>query len=74
MSVGRLSWSERIGGLLVGLLLLCMLLAFVWTPHNPLTIDLGQRLHVDRQRAVIVDHAKLGDQPAVLDLALAYAD
>lgn len=41
--MGRLSWSERIGGLLVGLLLLCMLLAFVWTPHNPLAIDLGQR-------------------------------
>ena len=38
-----LSWSEKIGGLLVGLLLLAVLLAYVWTPHNPLAIDLQQR-------------------------------
>lgn len=37
------SLSERIGGLLVGLVLLAVLLAFVWTPHNPLAIDLEQR-------------------------------
>lgn len=43
MKVRRLSLSEKIGGSLVGLLLLAMLVAFVWTPHNPLAIDLQQR-------------------------------
>lgn len=38
-----LTWSERIGGGLVGLLLLVMIAAYIWTPYNPLAIDLEHR-------------------------------
>ncbi len=37
------SWSERIGALLIAGLVLTVLLACVWTPFNPLSIDLGAR-------------------------------
>lgn len=37
------SWSERIGALLIAALVLTVLLACVWTPFNPLSIDLDAR-------------------------------
>lgn len=39
----RRSFSGLLGALLVALLLATVLLAFVWTPHNPLAIDLAHR-------------------------------
>ncbi|MDB5707206.1 MAG: putative transporter permease protein [Sphingomonas bacterium] len=41
--LAHLSWPERIGGALVAIILLTMLLATVWTPFNPLAIDLQHR-------------------------------
>lgn len=35
--------AERIGALLIGTLVLTMLVSCVWTPFNPLSIDLGAR-------------------------------
>ena len=43
MTIRNSSWPERIGALLVGLLVLTVLLALVWTPFNPLSIDLDAR-------------------------------
>ena len=39
----RSTWSERLGAALVGLMLLTVLVASVWTPYNPLSIDLQHR-------------------------------
>lgn len=37
------TWPERLGAALVGLILLTVLIASVWTPYNPLSIDLQHR-------------------------------
>ena len=39
----RSTWPERLGAALVGLMLLTVLAASVWTPYNPLSIDLQHR-------------------------------
>lgn len=43
MKIFGSSWSERIGALLIAGLVLTVLLACVWTPFNPLSIDLDAR-------------------------------
>ena len=43
MRVPAGTMSERIGASLVGLMVLVVLIALVWTPYNPLAIDLQNR-------------------------------
>lgn len=43
MSIASTSWPERIGALLIGVLALAVLTACLWTPYNPLSIDLNAR-------------------------------
>lgn len=42
--MGKLSLSAMLGGALIGLLLLTVLVSFVWTPIDPLAIDLNATL------------------------------
>lgn len=43
MRIANTSWPERLGALLISVLVLVVVTACLWTPYNPLSIDLNAR-------------------------------